>query len=70
MDGEDSEFLPNVGTHMSDYTVVIFIVVQSRTSAVTNIYPTTNKQFNAYISIFLTLSSLVIITCTAKFSIK
>jgi hypothetical protein len=57
---------------MPDYTVVIFIVAHCRTSAVTYIHPTSNKEFNAYISVFLTLSSLMIIilVCIARFSIK
>jgi hypothetical protein len=41
MDGEVSGFLRNVGTHMPDYTVVIFIAAHCRTSAVTNIHATT-----------------------------
>jgi len=70
MDGKFNGFLWNVGTHMSVYTVVIFTVAYCRTSGVTNIHPATNKQYNAYFSVFLTLSNLVIIMCTARFSIK
>jgi hypothetical protein len=50
--------------------VAIFTVAHCRTSSVTNIYPATNKQFIAYIFVFLTPSSLAIIIFTARFSIN